>query len=79
MKHFTNMLKSMYFHIKHLKKNGYLNLFVDVPFVINLYGVNEIAKNLEYIKNRVTKISLINDNNKTIIGACFGKIYLDAN
>ena len=73
------MLKSEYFHLKHLKKNGNLNLFVDAPFVINLYGVNEIAKNPEYRKKRVTKISVISDDNKTIIGACFGEIHLDAN
>ena len=73
------MLKSEYFHLKHLKKNGNLNLFVDASFVINLYGVNEIAKNPEYRKKRVTKISVISDDNKTIIGACFGEIHLDAN
>ena len=62
------MFKSDYFYHKHLKKNSNLNLFV----------INEIAKNQEYIKKRVTKISVITDNN-TIIGACIGEIHLDAN
>ena len=45
----TQIFKSEYFHFKYLK-NGNLNIFVDAPFVINLYGVNKIAKNPEYIK-----------------------------
>ena len=73
------MLKSEYFYLKHPKKNRNLNLFVDVLFVINLYGVNENAKNPEYIKKKVTKMSVISDDNKTIISACFGEIHSDAN
>src|SRR5438477_7134672 len=65
---YTNMLNDKYFQLKHIKKNKNLNLFIDSTFINNMYGVDGIANNPEYRKKKVTKISVIADDQNNILG-----------
>ena len=61
------LLTNDYFKLKDIRKSKKLFLFIDATFIINKYGIECVTKNPEYKKKRVTKLSLICDENKTIL------------
>ncbi len=62
------LLNNYYFKLKDIKKSKTINLFIDSTFIINKYGIESIAKLYEYKKKKATKLSVIVDEFKNVIG-----------
>ena len=50
-----------------VKNSNSLNLFIDAFFIINLYGINNVATNPDYLKKKCSKLSIISDEKKNIL------------
>lgn len=66
-KAYLELLKNYYFKFNNVRKSKILNLFIDSTFIINKYGTEMITKHPEYKKKKVSKLSLICDDNKQIL------------
>jgi hypothetical protein len=64
---YTELLKNHYFKLNKILTSKTLNLFIDTTYIINKYGVENITKNPEYKKKKVTKLSNVCDENKNIL------------
>ncbi len=66
------LMQKYYFKLTNLSKSKALKLFVDCTYITNKYGTEMIAKNPEYKKKKVTKLTVISDQHKNI---CKRNIY----
>ena len=62
------LLNKYYLKLKHVKKSKTINLFIDSTFILNKHGSQSVAKHYEYKKKNATKVSLIADVSKNILG-----------
>lgn len=61
-------MKENYFKLRDVKRSKKLNLFIDSTYICNKYGSQLIAKNPEYKKKNMTKLSVVCDEYKYPIG-----------
>lgn len=64
---YHKLFNDTYYGFKKIKKSTYINLFIDSTFVTNKYGQENITFNPQYKKKKVTKLSIISDENKNIL------------
>lgn len=61
---FNNFVKKHFFKLNKARYSKHLKLFIDVTKITNLRGKEHIVINNEYMKKRVTPLSVICDENK---------------
>ena len=66
-KAYIKLLNEHYFKLSNIKKTKNINLFIDSTYIINKYGIEDIATNPEYRKKKVTKLSAIMDQEKNVL------------
>jgi hypothetical protein len=66
-KAYVQLLKNNYFKFNNVRKSKTLNLFIDTTFIVNKYGEEMITKHPEYKKKKVSKLSVICDDNNHIL------------
>ena len=76
-KAYDMLMQKYYFKLTNLSKSKALNLFVDCTYITNKYGTEMIAKNPEYKKKKVTKLTVISDQHKNILSATYTNVALN--
>ena len=66
-KAYIELLKNNYFKLNTISKSKSINLFIDATYIINKYGIDSIALNPEYRKKKVSKLSIICDDDKNVL------------
>ena len=61
---FNNFVKKHFFKLNKARYSKHLKLFIDVTKITNLRGKEHIVINNEYMKKRITPLSVICDENK---------------
>lgn len=74
---YSELLNTYYFKLNNALKLKTLNLFIDSTYIINKYGTDNITKNPEYKKKKVSKLSIICDENKNILSAVECKTHIN--